>query len=482
MKVPIRILHLEDNPNDAALIHHTLRSNGIKAEITCVDGRDEFVTALESGGIDLVLADFSLPGFDGLSAVKIVRGKVPDLPIILVSGTLGEEVAIDSLKSGATDYVLKERLSRLGLAVRRAMQEVEEVTERRRLEAQFIAAQKMEVLGQLAGGVAHDFNNVLAAIMGYSDLLLAELGPNEVLSVLELNRVARDLEKMLHRLIYGNITLTLDLGDDIGLIRADSGHIGQLILNLVVNARDAMPQGGKIVISTENRTLPPDQLPDAPGAAPGHFVVLRVSDSGMGMTEEVKSRLFEAFFTTKPAGRGTGLGLSTCQTIVQHSGGFIHVTTALGKGTTFAVYFPRVESDSEAAPVQEPSGPLPHGTETILMIEDDPSVRALSEGVLQSQGYTVISARDGADATQKLREWKGSPVRLIISDVILSPTVLEPSTTLFSQGSPKPRLLYTSGYTDAAFLAEWPGDLLVYFLPKPFTPARLARKAREVLD
>src|SRR5665647_811299 len=177
MKSPLHILHLEDDPNDAALIQSTLEAGGIICATTCVQSHDDFVAALEHGGIDLILSDFSLPAFDGLSALEIVRTKWPAIPFILVSGTLGEERAIDSLKRGATDYVLKERLARLVPAVHRAMQEVKERTERRRLEAQFIEAQKMEVIGQLAGGVAHDFNNILAVIMGYSDLIMSELGP-----------------------------------------------------------------------------------------------------------------------------------------------------------------------------------------------------------------------------------------------------------------------------------------------------------------
>jgi CheY-like chemotaxis protein len=182
LKSPLHILHLEDDPADAALIQSTLEADGIPCKTTRVQNRDEFVGALEKGGLDLILSDFSMPGFDGLSAAELVRAKWPAIPFIIVSGTLGEERAIDALKSGATDYVLKERLSRLAPAVRRAMQEVEERAECRRLENQFIEAQKMEVVGQLAGGVAHDFNNVLAVIMGYTDLITAELGPDSALA------------------------------------------------------------------------------------------------------------------------------------------------------------------------------------------------------------------------------------------------------------------------------------------------------------
>src|ERR1035441_8756564 len=287
MKSDLCILHLEDNPNDAALVEATLEAGGITCTTTCVQNHDDFVAALEHGGFDLILSDFSMPAFDGLSALKIARAEQPNLPVILVSGTLGEELAIHSLKSGATDYVLKERLARLVPAVRRAMHEVEERAERRRLELQFIEAQKMEVIGQLAGGVAHDFNNILGVIMGYVDLLSLELGSDSPLLkyteeiklasvraaaltrqllvfsrkqtvqpvVLDLNDTVQDLNKMLRRLIDENIEMTIIPGKDIGRVKADPGHIGQVLMNLVVNARDAMPAGGKLTIATRNVTL-----------------------------------------------------------------------------------------------------------------------------------------------------------------------------------------------------------------------------------
>jgi len=391
MKTILHILHLEDNLNDAALVQSTLETEGIASATIRVQNRDEFVAALEHGGIDLILSDFSLPAFDGLSAVEIVRARWPDLPIILVSGTLGEDRAIDSLKSGATDYVLKERLVRLAPAVRRAMEEVEERAERRRLEAQFIEAQKMEVIGQLAGGVAHDFNNILAVIMGYSDLIMSALEPAHPLRkfaeeiqhaseraagltrqllvfsrkqtvqpvVLDLNDTVKELDKMLRRLIDENIEMTVVPGKKTGRIKADPGHIGQVLMNLVVNARDAMPHGGKLTIATSNATLDENYAASHLRAVAGDYAMLSVSDTGTGMTDEVKSHLFELFFTTKPKGKGTGLGLATCQTIVQQSGGHIGVYSELGKGTTFKIYFPRVEQPLELANGAVQTGPLP---------------------------------------------------------------------------------------------------------------------------
>jgi PAS domain S-box-containing protein len=514
LKSPLHILHLEDDANDAALIQSTLESEGIVSAIKRVQTGDDFVAALERGGVDLVLTDFSLPAFDGLSAVEIVQAKWPAIPVILVSGTLGEELAIDSLRSGATDYVLKGRLSRLAPAVRRAMHEVEERAERRRLEAQFIGAQKMEVIGQLAGGVAHDFNNILAVIMGYTDLIAGALGQESPLTkyteeithatdraagltrqllvfsrkqtvqpvVLDVNEVVKDMDKMLRRLIDENIQMTIVPGRQIGRIQADSGYIGQVLMNLIVNARDAMPNGGKLTIATDNVTLGEDSARAHTGAKPGDYVLLSVCDTGTGITDEVKEHLFEAFYTTKPLGKGTGLGLATCQTIVQQSGGHIGVYSEVGKGATFKIYFPRVEQPLEAVAKPIQGGPLPRGTETLLVVEDEPSVRHLARGVLETQGYNVLSASNGQDALHVAREHKGPPIRLVITDVVMplmgGKVMAEWLTTTY----PDLKILFTSGYTDDAISHHGVLEAGLEFMSKPYTPATLARKVREMLD
>ena len=641
MKSPLHILHLEDDPNDAALVQSTLEAGGIACTITCVQTRNDFVAALERGGIDLILSDFALPTFDGLSALEITRAKYPSLPFIILSGTLGEEQAIDALKSGATDYVLKERPARLALAVRRAMKEVEEraekrrrkevldqtaqwlrivfsesilgialvgvdgrpvitntalqkmlgytgeelnrrsfadfthpkdhaadaelyqqmirgeresyqiekryickdgqerwgrlsvsamrgatrhtsfaigmvedITERRNLEAQFIEAQKMEVIGQLAGGVAHDFNNVLAVISGYNDLLASDLEPDSELRkysdeirnaseraagltrqllvfsrkqtvcpvVLDLNDVLKDLEKMLQRLIDENIEMTILPGKHIGRIKADSGYLGQVMMNLIVNARDAMPDGGKLTIATNNITLDEAHTRAHPGAIPGDYVMLRVSDTGTGMTEEVKARLFEAFFTTKPKGKGTGLGLATCQTIVQQSGGHMEVASEVGKDTTFKVYFPRVDLPLDSVATSIPKGPLPRGTETLLVVEDEPAVRHLTHNVLETLGYEVLRASNGQHALNVAREHKGAPISLVVTDVIMPHMSGKVMAEWLKSTYPDIKVLFTSGYTDDAIAHHGVRDPGVAFLPKPYTPSTLARKVREMLD
>jgi signal transduction histidine kinase len=514
MKCPLHILLLEDNANDAALILSILEAEGIACAGTRVENRDDFVAALERGGVDLILSDCSLPAFDGMSALKIVRAKWPAIPLIFVSGTLGEERAIDSLKSGATDYVLKGRLSRLVPAVRRAMQEVEDRAEHLHLVAQFIEVQKMEVIGQLAGGVAHDFNNILAVIMGYSDLTMEHLGPETVLRghletiraaaeraagltrqllifsrkqavqlvVLDLNEVVTGLDKMLRRLIDENIELTVVPGKQIGHVKADSGYVGQVLMNLVVNARDAMPNGGRLTIATNDATLDENYARAHKGAIPGDYVMFSVSDTGTGMSEEIKARLFEAFFTTKPKGKGTGLGLATCQTIVQQSGGYIGVCSEMGKGTTFKVYFPRVEQPLDVAARSIRAGPLPRGTETLLLVEDDPGVRHLAHDILEAQGYCVLRANNGQDALHMAREHKGPPIRLVVTDVIMPLMGGKVMAEWLKTANPNLKVLFTSGYTDEAITRHGVLERGVEFLPKPYTPATLARKVREMLD
>jgi len=513
MKSPLDILHLEDNPADAELVRSMLEADGITCSTTVVQDRAAFVAALERGGFDLILSDYSLPVFNGMDALEMARTRSPDLPFILVSGTAAEDLAIQSLKSGATDYVMKGRLSRLGSAVRRAMDEVEARAARKGLEQQIIQSQKMEVFGQLASGVAHDFNNILAVIMGYSDLALAKLSPDDPLYryteeielaagravalirqllvfsrnetvqpvVLVLNEVVGGMEKMLVRLINENIELTIHQGEA-GCVTGDSGYIGQVLMNLVVNARDAMPNGGKLLIETSHVQLDEEYARTHADVKPGHYALLTVSDTGSGMTEKVKERLFEVFFTTKPKGKGTGLGLATCQTIVMACGGHIRVKSELGKGTTFNIYFPRAEHPADVAVATVLAGPMPRGTETVLLVEDERTVRHLARGILQAQGYVVLAASNGQDGLNVAREHKGKPISLVVTDVIMPLMSGNVMADWLETAYPNLKILFTSGYTDDAIAHHGVLGPGIAFLPKPYTPATLTRKVREVLD
>lgn len=514
MKKSLHVLQLENGQNDADLARASLEKGGIACLVERVKTKADFIGALERGDVDLVLSDFSLPGFGGLSALKIVRARWPMLPFIMVSGTAGEESAVDALKQGATDYLLKKDLHRLGPAVARAIQETQARIERQRLEEQFLEAQKMEVIGQLASGVAHDFNNILAVIIGYSDLVKEELGTEHasykyiqeirhaaehasaltrqllVFSrkqeiqpvVLDLNDVLKDLDKMLHRLIDEHVELTLDLEREIGGIRADPGQIGQVLMNLVVNARDAMPNGGRLTIATRNVTVDENYSRNGSELPSGNYVMLSVRDTGCGMADNIKAHLFEAFFTTKPKGKGTGLGLVTCQTIVKQSGGFILVHSEPGKGTTFEIYFPQVDQPVEKTTELTEAGPLPRGTETLLVVEDEPVVRNLARNVLTMQGYDVLAAADGREGLRVAKEHKGPPIRLVIADVIMPHMGGKMMAEWLKSSYPDLKVLFTSGYTDDAIVHHGVLQPGVAFLAKPYNPATLARKVREILD
>ncbi|MEP6668122.1 MAG: PAS domain S-box protein [Chthoniobacter sp.] len=384
----------------------------------------------------------------------------------------------------------------------------------KRLEAQFIEAQKMEVIGHLASGVAHDFNNILAVVMGYSELLGFAVDRNSPLhkyaeeighaseravgltrqllifsrketvkpAVLDLNEVVKDLEKMLRRLVDENIEMTIVLGDKNGPIKADPGYIGQVVMNLVVNARDAMPDGGKLTITTSNVVLDETAAGRHAKVLPGDYVMLCIRDTGTGMTDEVKAHLFEAFFTTKPKGKGTGLGLVTCQTIVQQSGGYIDVSSEIGKGTTFRIYFPRVEQALDAMTMPKPSGSLPRGTETLLVVEDEPGLRHMSASVLEGQGYTVLRAPNGQDGLHVARQHKGPPISLVVTDVIMPRMGGKVMAEWLKATYPEIKVLFTSGYTDDSIAKDGVLESGVAFLPKPYMASTLTRKVREMLD
>ena len=389
-----------------------------------------------------------------------------------------------------------------------------DITHIKKLEAQFIESQKMEVIGQLAGGVAHDFNNILAVIMGYSELITTGLGAGSPLQefikeisdacdraagltqqllvfsrkqtvklvVLDLDEVVKDLEVMLRRLIGENLEMEIIRREQTGHIMADAGYIGQVLMNLVVNARDASPDGGKLTIETGNVTLNEDYAQARKDVVPGDYVMLSVSDMGTGMTEEVKTHLFEALFTTKPKGKGTGLGLATCQTIVQQSGGHIDVRSEVGKGTTFKINFPRVDLPLDVAAKTTRGGSLPRGTETLLVVEDDPSVRHLARSVLEAQGYSVLTASNGKDGLHAASEYKGSPICLVVTDVIMPQMGGKAMAEWLLSTYPNLKILFTSGYMDDAIAIHGVFEPGVSFLPKPYSPSTLARKVREVLD
>ena len=388
-----------------------------------------------------------------------------------------------------------------------------DITERRKLEEQLRQAQKMEAIGRLAGGVAHDFNNLLTVINGFSEMLLGDpslsldgrglvaeiaragdqaaaltrqllaFSRKQVLApkVLDLNALIHEMERMLARLIGADVGLASSLDPHLGRVKADPGQLEQVLLNLAVNARDAMRHGGYLTIETRNVHLDPEYTPLPPGQAGGSYVLLAVTDTGHGMSADVRGRIFEPFFTTKEPGKGTGLGLATVFGVVQQSGGFIDVYSEVDRGTTFKVYLPRLTDDSEVASSFDGWPAVPGGTETILLAEDDPGVRALSRLALQSFGYQVLEAADGEEAV-RIGQAHSGPIHLIVTDLVMPKAGGREVAERLGPARPESRLLFLSGYTDDALVRHGVLEAGVAFLHKPFTPTMLARKVREVLD
>lgn len=388
-----------------------------------------------------------------------------------------------------------------------------DVTVRRRLEAERRQGQRLEAIGQLAGGIAHDFNNILTVILGSGDLLRQKLPATEsggeivqdickaaeraasltqqllafsrrqmlTFDVIDLNAVVMDMATLLHRVLGETIDVQTTLAPDLGAINADRGQLEQVITNLAVNARDAMPKGGVLRITTAHVTLAADTTDIQSDTPPGPYVSLTVSDTGMGMSTEVQGRVFEPFFTTKDKSRGTGLGLATVYGIVTQSNGYITVHSDPGNGATFTIFFPRVATPASSDPSPGTGARTPGGSETLLVVEDEPAVRELISRILGGRGYTVLVAADGREALDLARRHEGS-IDLLLSDVVMPGMSGRELAEHLLQLSPQTRVAFLSGYTDDEVLRHGVLDARFAFLQKPFTPDVLASKVREVLD
>src|SRR3989449_2775141 len=642
MHAPLHVLIVEDSEDDALLLVRELRRGGFAPAFERVDTPNALRAALARQAWDILVADYSMPHSSGTAALALVRERGLDLPFIFVSGTIGEDTAVEAMRAGAQDYVTKGNLKRLLPAVERELRDARErrdrkraeatlrvtqerlrqvtasstgvlyatavtgetfrptwvtenitrimgydpaealgptwwtdhlhsedrdpvlaavpsilsrdhlafeyrfrhkdgsyhwihdearltrdsagrpvevfgswvdITERKALEMQLLQAQKMEAVGLLAGGVAHDFNNVLTAIGGYAELVREDLpgedarrhdveeilrateraatltrqllafSRRQVLAprVLDLNGVVAGVDNMLRRLIGADVELRTALGPVLGAVRADPGQLDQVIMNLVVNARDAMPRGGKLTIETANAELDESYALEHPSVVAGPYVMLAVSDSGVGMDAATQARIFEPFFTTKEKGKGTGLGLATVYGIVKQSGGNIWLYSEPGRGTTFKIYLPPVGQPPELPPPTPAAPAKPPGTETVLLVEDDEAVRTRARKMLASHGYTVLAAPSGADARELAASHAG-PIHLLVTDVVLPGMSGRELAARFQSVRPALKVLYTSGYTDEAVVHHGVLDPGIAFLQKPFTSGALARKVRETLD
>lgn len=642
MRKPLKVLIVEDSQDDADLLAYELRNADFDAHCTRVQTEPEFVAEIKKLP-DIILSDYSMPQFSGLRALELLKGSGLDIPFILISGTAGEDVAVAAMKGGATDYLLKDRLTRFGQAVERAVVEARareklklaeqklkitdaqlrqllehspaviyslvmegacpvpqfvsenitallgftvaeavsrewwlgqlhpedreravasvsetlsngasraeyrirhkngacrwiedkrklihnstgrpecivgiwvDITERRKLEAQFLQAQKMEGIGQLAGGVAHDFNNILGVIQLQSELLKSSgaLSPeqsqyaDEIAATvrrasaltrqlllfsrrelfqprhLDLNESVNQTAKMLQRVLGETIRMELKLAPHPLFVYADGGMMDQLVMNLTVNARDAMPNGGRVIIETSAVVMDELAASQSPNARTGSFVCLSVSDNGSGIPPEVLPRIFEPFFTTKDVGKGTGLGLATVFGIVQRHEGWINVYSEVGRGATFRIYLP--ESREQAA--QKASTParvnIRGGVETILLCEDDSALRLSIQKALAKLGYTVLEAASGAGAIEVWRQ-KREEIRLLLTDMVMPGNMsgTDLARALLNE-NPRLQVIYMSGYNIELADPDFSLKEGVNFLVKPFQADKLAVTVRARLD
>jgi signal transduction histidine kinase len=515
----LRLLFVEDSEDDTALIVRHLQRAGFTVEHFRVDTRQSFETALDNAAWDIVISDHSMPKFNSMDALTSIKSRGLDYPFIIVSGTIGEETAVEAMRAGAHDYVLKNNLARLAPAIDRELgdaelrkQAREEREARKAIERQLHQAQKMEAVGRLAGGIAHDFNNLLTAILGFTSLAIdrqdstgnvrfeldqvkqaAERAARFTRQLLAFSRqqvmsprlidpaeTIDNMAPMLRQLMGEDVLLETSISIGGGRVKVDPGQFEQVVMNLAVNARDAMPTGGSLRLSSSRvELLSADaerlQLPA------GTYMLIAATDNGTGMDEATRARIFEPFFTTKPPGKGTGLGLSTVYGILQQSGGGIDVDSTVGGGSTFKVYLPLAIPAAAAAPplaraprrVGEPQG-------TVFVAEDEEAVRVLIRTVLGGVGFHVIEAATGSDAAAMVGAMT-QPIDLLITDVVMPGMVGPDLARVVTQHFPQVRILYITGYAShtaipAGFLED---DAAI--LQKPFVAEQLLSRVYERL-
>ncbi len=512
----VRLLLVEDDEEDFMLTSRLLRqSERTTFNVVWVSNSDTALEALKTP-YDACLVDYRLGADSGLVFIERAIGQGFRGPIILLTGQGDHDVDQQAMKAGAADYLDKDQLSSqlLERVVRHAMERKATELALLHSEAQLRQAQKMDAIGSLAAGIAHDFNNLLSIVLSYSELAASTLVDGDPMradliqiseagiraaaltrqllafshqqilqpKILDLNDVFTKMEMMLRRLLGEDIELRSPMSLVEQRIMADPGQIEQVIMNLAVNARDAMPQGGKITVETKAVTL--DEAFTAPyvGAKAGPHVLLSVSDTGCGMSPATLARVFEPFFTTKEVGKGTGLGLATVFGIVRQSGGLVCVDSLVGSGTTFSIYFP--VTAGTVNPLPEPVSLERRslfGTETVLLVEDEGRVRDLVRTILEKFGYIVLDAQSGGDALL-LCEQHTDGIDLLLTDVVMPRMSGRQLAERLAVIRPEMKVLYMSGYTSDAVLRHGVHDATIAFIQKPITPSALARRVREALD
>lgn len=511
MPLLIRVLIVEDSEDDTALLVRELRRGGYEVTFERVATPGAMNTAIAGKEWDIVICDYSMPHFSGLDALNLLRARSSEVPFIFVSGTIGEETAVAALRQGAQDYLMKNNLKRLLPAIRR---EVTAAQRRREQKLHVQQLEKFEAIGRLAGGIAHDFNNALTVIIGWSELGYEEAHrsnlpvPQERFRAIrdeaqrsagltaqllafarkivlqprdfDLNELVTETTGLLRSAIGDRIELRTTLAPILRSIRADATQIRQVIVNLGLNARDAMPQGGCLAIETKDVEVGEDLCKAHGYGQPGSYVLLAVSDTGIGMDSATLDRIFEPFFTTKEKGRGTGLGLSTVYGIVKQHDGFVNVRSEPGQGTTFRVYIPASLGAPEAFHVPAVvSGQ--GGSETILVAEDHAALRELACKTLEARGYEVILATNGAEAVRAF-EASWDKIQLVVLDVSMP---LLNGLEAYSQMclmNPSLPAIFTTGHTSESASLGHHIEKGAVFLQKPYDPQSLGRAVRSRLD
>ncbi|HET6335830.1 MAG TPA: response regulator [Polyangiales bacterium] len=511
----LRILLVEDDEEDYLLTSRILNDRDCgKFDATWVRSYDAALVALRTP-YDVCLVDYHLGAETGLSLIEraIVDGFGG--PMILLTGRGDHDIDVRAMKAGAADYMVKDQITPqlMERVIRHSIERKGAAKTLHETETQLRQSQKMEAVGMLAGGIAHDFNNLLSIILCYSELLAGQLKIGDPmraaltditeagvraaaltqqllafsrqqalqLNTLDLNEVFTAMEAMLQRVIGEDVELVL-LTSQIGAIRADRGQVEQIIMNLAVNARDAMPRGGKLTFETAEVVLDEAYASQHIGVTPGLHIMLAISDNGIGMDDATLARVFEPFFTTKALGKGTGLGLATVFGIVRQSGATIWTSSEVGKGTTFEIYFPIANGAPVAMELTPPvERRTLRGSETILVVEDEARVRAVICTILRKYGYNVLQAHSGGDALLVVEQHVG-PIHLLLTDVVMPHMSGRELAERLMKTQLDMKLLYMSGYTDDAIVRHGIVDSSVAFIQKPITPVALALKVRETLS
>jgi two-component system cell cycle sensor histidine kinase/response regulator CckA len=512
MGIPLSVLMVEESDEDNELVIRELRGGGYDVTFQRVDTPQAMSATLENRVWDVVICDFSVQNFGCGGALQLLRAKDPDTPFIYVSGTIGEETAVAALKEGAHDYVMKDGLKRLLPAIQRELKEVEQRREKAQLERQVRQQERFEAIGRLAGGVAHDFNNIIGAILGWAELGEEEAGDRSGLQgrftqirnqaeraaglttqllafarrqvlqpvKLDVNRSVTEIRRFLASGMEENVEFKTILDPNLDVIQGDASQVGQVIMNLCLNARDAMPTGGRLIVETDNIEIDEEFCHRNSYGRPGRYVMLVVSDTGTGMNAATVDRIFEPFFTTKELGKGTGLGLATVYGIVKQHDGFLNIYSEVGKGTTFRVYFPASTGCASQRPPDIAMISVT-GSETILVADDHKGIREVAHEILSSYGYATILAADGQEALRLFRQ-DPTKIDLVILDVAMPGLS---GTEVFTQMSairPDLPVVFTSGHTSESVSVNSNIAAGAIFLQKPYASRTLGQIVRSTLD